>query len=341
MRGRWPWRPPRLAAFEVMPGPRKGRQDSKSRYLESFLEMLAAERGAARNTIDAYRRDLLEFEAFQRKRRKKLDTAETRDLQAFLQQLNDAGLAARTAARRLSALRQFYRFLYADGLRPDDPSNSIDSPRQGRSLPKILSEGEVEKLLAAAQARNTPEGFRMSALLELLYATGLRISELVSLPQAAALRDTRFLIVTGKGSKERMVPLSEPARKAMTRYLEVRGIFLARAAGVTREEAPVPRSPWLFPSRGRSGHLTRHRVAQLLKILARQAGIDPRKVSPHVLRHAFATHLLSHGADLRAVQQMLGHADISTTQIYTHVLDERLKELVHEHHPLATTRVPS
>jgi len=320
-----------------MPSVRKRDQESRSRYLESFLEMLSAERGAARNTIDAYTRDLREFEAFQRKRKKNLDTAETPDLQAYLKQLNDAGLAAGTAARRLSALRQFYRFLYADGLRPDDPSNSIDSPRQGRALPKILSEAEVEKLLAAAQARNTPESFRMSALLELLYATGLRISELVSLPHAAALRDTRFLIVTGKGAKERMVPLSDPARKAMTRYLEVRGTFLARATGDDGEEVPAPRSPWLFPSRGRSGHLTRHRVAQLLKTLAQQARIDPRKVSPHVLRHAFATHLLSHGADLRAVQQMLGHADISTTQIYTHVLDERLKDLVFEHHPLAAT----
>jgi integrase/recombinase XerD len=296
--------------------------------VEAFLEMLAAERGAARNTLDAYRRDLDLFGDFQARRGGAVETATSDDLRAYLRKLSAAEFAPRTVARRLSALRQFFGFLLAEGLRPDDPSAAIESPRQGRVLPKVLSEAEVDDLLRAAKGVEGAEGRRLVALLELLYATGLRVSELVGLPLAAVARDPQVLIVRGKGGRERMVPLSEPARAALRDYLAVREGFLGR------EEA---RARWLFPSRGRSGHLTRHRFAQRLKSLAAEAGIDPAKVSPHVLRHAFASHLLAHGADLRVVQEMLGHADISTTQIYTHVLDERLKSLVHDHHPLAAS----
>jgi integrase/recombinase XerD len=300
--------------------------DAQSRrHLESFLEMLSAERGAAANTLEAYERDLLDCADFLTRRRQSLATATAQDLRAYLARQAQAGMAPRTAARRLSALRQFFRFLYSEELRADDPTAGIDSPRRGRDLPKILSEAEVDALLAAARARSGPEGLRLSALVELLYATGMRISELVALPRAAVARDPDFLLVRGKGGRERLVPLSEPARRAVADYLKVRAAFL-------RGERE---SPWLFPSRAASGHLTRHRVAQLLKELAIAAGLEPAKVSPHVLRHAFASHLLHHGADLRAVQQMLGHADISTTQIYTHVLGERLKRLVEAHHPLA------
>ncbi|WP_299398593.1 site-specific tyrosine recombinase XerD [Pelagibius sp.] len=301
--------------------------------LEPFLEMLAAERGAAANTLEAYRRDLESFAAFLQQRRKRPETAEAGDLRAFLSQLAKAGMAPRTAARRLSALRQFYRFLLSEGLREDDPSAAVDSPRQGRSLPKVLSEAEVDALLAAAQRRQDAEGLRLAALVELLYATGLRVSELVGLRLAATQRDQRLLIVRGKGNKERMVPLSDAARRSLAAYLEVRDRFLTTTG--KGEKARRADSPWLFPSRGASGHITRHRVGQLLKDLAHAAQLDAAKVSPHVLRHAFASHLLDHGADLRSLQKMLGHADISTTQIYTHVLNERLKALVQTHHPLA------
>ncbi|MEX1306296.1 MAG: site-specific tyrosine recombinase XerD [Rhodovibrionaceae bacterium] len=295
-----------------------------SRHIESFLEMLAAERGAALNTLEAYRRDLRDFSATLGGC--PVEEAGSEAIRAYLAKLSASGLAARTLARRLSALRQFYRFLYAEGLRGDNPATAIDSPRQGRSLPKVLNEREVEALLAAARERKGADGVRLRALIEVLYATGLRISELVTLPLSAVARDPRVLIVRGKGGKERMIPLGEAARAALADYRGLRPqAFLKTGAD----------SPWLFPSRGKGGHLTRHRVAQLLKELAAEAGLPPAKVSPHVLRHAFASHLLDHGADLRAVQQMLGHADISTTQIYTHVLNERLKTLVSEHHPLA------
>ena len=304
---------------------------------DAFLEMLAAERGAALNTLEAYRRDLEHCEDFLSGRKRRLDDAETEDLRAYLRFLTASGMAPRTAARRLSALRQFYRFLYEDRLRSDDPTTGLESPRQGRPLPKILSEDEVERLLAAARADPSPEGVRLATLLELLYATGLRVSELVSLPLAATARDPRVLLVQGKGGRERLVPLSSPAREALSDYREIRASFLTSKEAAKRQakNARAPESPWLFPSRGKSGHLTRHRVGQLLKELAVAAGIDPAKVSPHVMRHAFASHLLDHGADLRAVQKMLGHADISTTQIYTHVLSERMKNLVLKHHPLS------
>ena len=305
----------------------------RSPQIEPFLEMLAAERGAAANTLEAYGRDLAAFAGFLAQRGGNPESAGVEDIRAFLGRLARAGMAPRSAARRLSALRQFYRFLLAEGLRGDDPTAEVDSPRQGRGLPKILSEAEVGQLLDAAHEGEGPEALRLAALVELLYASGLRISELVGLRLAAAQRDQRLLIVEGKGGKERMVPLSAAARQSLSAYLAVRDHFLpTRGKGA---KAVKTASPWLFPSRAASGHITRHRVAQLLKDLARQAGLDAAKVSPHVLRHAFASHLLDHGADLRSLQKMLGHADISTTQIYTHVLSERLKSLVQEHHPLA------
>ena len=292
--------------------------------VDLFEEMLRAERGAADNTVAAYRRDLAHLAAFLVKRGAVLDSAGAADLHGYLAALDRAGMAPRTAARRLSAMRQFYRFLHAEGRRNDDPTATLDSPKRGRPLPKLLSEAQVDDLLKAAGARPGADGVRLAALMQLLYATGMRVSELVGLPLAAAVRDPRLILVRGKGGKERLVPLNEAAREAVQAWVEVR-------AGNPRLAA----SPFLFPSRSGAGHLTRHRFGQLLKELAAAAGIDPARVSPHVLRHAFATHLLNRGADLRSVQQMLGHADISTTQIYTHVLDERLRQLVESHHPLA------
>lgn len=303
-----------------------------SRHVEAFLEMASAERGVSANTREAYARDLADFAAFLAARGGAVEAAGAGDIREYLARLARRGLSPRTGARRLSALRQFHRFLLAEGVRADDPCQVIDSPRRGRSLPKVLREAEVEALLVAARQARGPEGVRLLALLELLYATGLRVSELVSLPVNAVTRDLRLVIVRGKGDKERMIPLTPPAGEAVAAYGRVRERFLAR--GEIRNAV----SPWLFPSRSGTGHLTRQRFAQMLKRLANDAGLDPKKVSPHVLRHAFATHLLDHGADLRAVQQMLGHADISTTQIYTHVQAERLKALVHDHHPLASAR---
>ena len=298
--------------------------------IEAFLEMMAAERGAALNTLEAYRRDLSDFGEFAA-RRGGLKATDTEAIRAYLARLDDAGFAPRTAARRLSALKQFFRFMYADGMRADDPAASLEGPKRGRTLPKVLSVSEVDQLMQAAQARmaaaESPRSIRLVALLEVIYATGLRVSELVKLPVSSARGDARVLLVTGKGGRERMVPLSPPAKAAMTEYLKARPRFLAQAG--TRGTA------YLFPSRGKAGHLTRVRFFQLLDELAVEAGIDPRRVSPHVLRHAFASHLLNNGADLRSVQQMLGHADISTTQIYTHVLEERLQALVRDGHPLA------
>lgn len=295
------------------------------RHLDLFLEMLAAERGAARNTLEAYRRDLTDYGVWLAAHGKDAGSADSGDVGAYLASLHRRGAKASTTARRLSALRQLHRFLFAEGLRRDDPTATVDAPRRGRPLPKTLGEEEVDRLLEAARRSHAPDGLRLACLTELLYATGLRVSELVGLPYAAAARDPEVLMVRGKGGRERLVPLSEPARRALSLYKAVRGKF---------EERPG-QSPYLFPSRGRSGHLTRQRFGQMLKQLAAEAGLDPERVSPHVLRHAFASHLLAHGAELRAVQQMLGHADISTTQIYTHVLEERLKSLVARSHPLA------
>ena len=317
-----------------MRGPRPRHPESdlpatSLRAVELFLEMMAAERGAAANTLDSYRRDLTDFAAFMARRGAGPDAASADQVQAYLRGLAGAGLSPRTGARRLSALRQFFGFLYAEGLRPDDPTSAVDAPRQGRSLPKYLSEAEVEALLAAAEGGHEPDDLRRRALLEVLYATGLRVTELVGLPLAGLSRDGRLVTVTGKGGKERMVPLGDPAAAALAAYIAVRGRFIA---GTGRAAA----SRWMFPSRSKQGHLTRVRFHQIIKELARAAGLDERRVSPHVLRHSFASHLLAHGADLRALQQLLGHADIATTQIYTHVLDERLRALVSSAHPLAS-----
>jgi integrase/recombinase XerD len=295
------------------------------RHLEAFLEMLAAERGAAQPTLAAYRTDLLDLAVFLSARGLALETADEASLHAYLAAAATAQLAPRTVARRLSAIRQFHKFLVIDGIRPDDPSSSLDTPRLGRPLPKLLSEAEITALIEAARARSGAEGSRLVAIVELLYATGLRISELLTLPLAAARRDPRFLVVRGKGGRERVVPLGEAGRAALAAYLDCRDHFLPT------EEPPR----WLFPSHGKDGRLTRQRCGQLLKELALAAGLDPARLSPHVLRHAFASHLLDHGADLRSVQQMLGHADIGTTQIYTHVLSDRLRRLVETAHPLA------
>ncbi|MBB4284599.1 site-specific tyrosine recombinase XerD [Roseospira goensis] len=305
-----------------------------SRHVETFLEMMAVDRGASPHTLDAYRRDLEALAVFLGAR--PLARATTDDLRGFLQDQAARGMAPRTAARRRATLRQFYAFLAAEGRRADNPADVLDAPRRDRALPRMLEEAEVERLLAAARAWDGPRGLRASALLELVYAAGLRVSELVGLPLAAVARDPAMLLVRGKGDKERVVPIGEPARDAVRAYLPVRETFLAptgraRAAG----------QRFLFPSRAAAGHLTRDGFAKMLSELAVRAGLPPSRLSPHVLRHSFATHLLARGADLRGVQAMLGHADISTTQIYTHVLDARLRALVTDHHPLAATPAPT
>jgi integrase/recombinase XerD len=303
------------------------KQTSRDPLIERFLEMLMAERNAAGNTRDAYERDLAGLADYLGRRKKTPANADTPALRGYLSALAAAGMAPRSQARKLSALRQFYKFLAAEGLRPDDPTATLDSPRLGRPLPKLLNEQEVAALIGAARAMPAgAERSRIVLLLELLYGAGLRVSELVGLPLASVLRQAKVLVLRGKGGKERMVPLGEPVRAALADYLAERDFFLVKGKP----------SLWLFASRGAKGHLTRQRLTQLLKSLAPSAGIDPARLSPHVLRHAFATHLLDHGADLRSVQKMLGHADITTTQIYTHVAGDRLTRLVKAHHPLST-----
>lgn len=292
---------------------------------ENFLEMLSAERGVAANTLDSYRRDLNDYLGHLAQSGREARDATAADIRGWLEAMSKAGMAPATTARRLSAIRQFHRFLYSEGRRGDDPTAAIDSPRRGRTLPKVLSEDEVSRMLEAAHGDRTPAGRRMTALLEMLYASGMRVSELVQLPLSTAARNQEFIIVRGKGGKERLVPLTRKASEAIAAYRPVRRRFVAGGG----------ESKWLFPSRGKEGHLTRQRFGQMLKELAILSGIPPARVSPHVLRHAFASHLLANGADLRAVQMLLGHADISTTQIYTHVLNERLTRLVGEKHPLA------
>lgn len=293
--------------------------------LQQFLEMMAVERNAARNTLKNYGRDLARFARFVRRRGETLSTAGASDIAAWLAALDAEGLSPSTAALKVSALRQFYLFLYAEGLRNDNPAAAVERPRIKRPLPKVLSVEETGRLAEAAARETGPKGVRLRAMTEVLYAAGLRVSELVALPLSAFRRGQPYLMVTGKGGKERLAPLGGPAIAALEDYLAVRESFLPKGAP----------SPWLFPSRGKSGHVTAARFAQMLKELAAAAGIEPSRVSPHVLRHAFATHLLDGGADLRAVQQMLGHADITTTQIYTHVAQDRLRELVFTKHPLA------
>lgn len=299
--------------------------------VESFLEMMSAERGAALNTLSSYERDLEDVQSFLVSRKTSLAGACGTDLTAYLADLGRKGFAPSSQARRLSALRQFYKFLYAEGLRGDDPTTILDSPKKGRTLPKTMSEDDVTRLLERAAFEAEAPGsvhlprIRMLALLELLYATGMRVSELVSLPARVLDQEGRFLVIRGKGNKERLVPLSHSAIGAMARYGEAR-----HAALVDDTD-----NPWLFPSTGKEGHLPRQVFARDLKSLAARAGLRAAAISPHVMRHAFASHLLQHGADLRVVQELLGHSDISTTQIYTHVLEERLRQLVQTHHPLA------
>lgn len=301
-------------------------------WLRRFLEAIRAERDAADNTLAAYARDLADFADFLRPRGLDFAAATRADVEAYLVDLDNRGMADATRARRLSAIRQFYRFAFTEGWRADDPGALLKGPRKARTLPGALSEADVDRLLDAAerQGRTPAERLRSACLMQLLYATGLRVSELVALPVAAVRGDPRMILVRGKGGRERMVPLSAPARRALAAWLAARDGAEDAAAREGR-----PRSPFLFPARGRKGHLGRERFFVAIKALAVEAGLPPASVSPHVLRHAFATHLLANGADLRVIQTLLGHASIATTEIYTHVLDARLKELVLERHPLA------
>jgi integrase/recombinase XerD len=299
-------------------------------WLARFLEAIQAERDASKNTVLSYARDLSDFAAFLKARGEDFASADRGGIEAYLVDQADRGMAQTTRARRLSAIRQLYRFAYLEGWRGDDPAALIKGPKRQRSLPGSLSESDVDRLLAAAETlgRTEAERRRDTCLMQLLYATGLRVSELVSLPLAAVRGDPRMILVRGKGGRERMVPLSPPARAALAAWL-------AELDGAAKDGPARPRSPHLFPARGRRGHMTRERFFLLVKDLARLAGLDPTGVSPHTLRHAFATHLLAHGADLRVIQTLLGHASIATTEIYTHVLEARLRELVLEKHPLA------
>lgn len=300
--------------------------------IEAFLEMMSAERGAAGNTLASYERDLADLHDFLTSRKQPLLEAGSDDLASYLADLARRGYRSTSQARRLSAMRQFYKFLYAEGLRGDDPTGVLDAPKKGRALPKTMSVDDVERLLSlAAQEAAQPERgrlarIRLHVLLELLYATGMRVSELVSLPANVLGRSEQFLVIRGKGNKERLVPLSGAATAALTAY----------GAALAAENADMPtESRWLFPAASKEGYLPRQVFARDLKSLAARAGLSTAAVSPHVLRHAFASHLLQNGADLRVVQELLGHSDISTTQIYTHVLEERLRQLVETHHPLA------
>ena len=298
-------------------------------WAEAFLEMMAVERAAAKNTLTAYARDLADAAAFLAGRRCDLADAGAEDVEAYFAALGARGLAPATAARRRAAVRQFYRFVLGEGWRADDPSRRVEAPKKGRPLPKVLSREEMDRLIAAAGARDGGQGLRLACMVELAYASGLRISELTGLSLAALARDPAYLTVKGKGGKERLAPLNAAARAAVKAYLAVRPQFLPKG-----DKA----NPWLFPSRGAGGRLTPRRFAQLLDEAAADAGVDPARVSPHVLRHAFATHLLEGGADLRVVQTLLGHADIGTTQIYTHVATDRLTEVVATKHPLSKRR---
>ena len=315
---------------------RKKPKASDDTLVELFLDMQAAERGAGKNTLDAYRNDLADLAAHLRAAGRGIANASTDDLRGFLASLSERGFAASSLARRLSALRQLYRFLYAEGKRADDPAAVLEGPKRARTLPKILSIAEVDTLLARARERaenaEQPPAQRLRAarllcLLEVVYATGLRVSELVALPATAAQRDQKMLVVRGKGGKERLVPLNQAAKCAMAEYLKLR-----TAAG-QKSVNNSAHSKWLFPSFGAQGHLSRQHFARDLKALGSAAGIAPARLSPHVLRHAFASHLLHNGADLRVVQMLLGHSDLSTTQIYTHVARERMKEMHAQHHP--------
>jgi integrase/recombinase XerD len=302
-------------------------------HIETFLAMLSAERGSAANTIEAYRRDLGDFGQFLQRRNVALAAATTADVSDYFREAAAAGLKPASRARRISALRQLFKFLVAEGVVANDPTLGHAAPRRQRPLPKTLNVAEVDRLIATAAKRaeaaagsDRRRALRLNCLIEMLYATGMRVSELVSLPRSVLSGDERVLTIRGKGGRERLVPLNASARTALDRYLGL---------GEGEDFTPTVATKWLFPSRGAQGHVTRQRFAHDLKELAVEAGLDPERVSPHVLRHAFASHLLDRGADLRSLQQLLGHADISTTEIYTHVLEERLKKLVEQHHPLA------
>ena len=292
-----------------------------NKHIEAFLEMMAAERGASLRTVEAYRRDLEDVDAFLKAQAKELHKVKRADLEAYMHTVVQNHLSAKTQSRRLSAIREFYRFLYSEDIIKKNPADYLLSPKVGKSLPKYLSESEIGRLLDVAAHKNR----RMKTLLEVLYASGMRVSELVSLPVSSVLKDANSITVIGKGNKERIVPLNEKARQALDQWLMLRELLLKK--GRTNK--------WLFPSRSSSGHLTRDGFFKALKEIAVEAGISPERVSPHVFRHSFASHLIAHDADLRSVQKMLGHADIATTEIYTHVLEDRLKKTLEKSHPLA------
>jgi integrase/recombinase XerD len=313
-------------------------KNSDAKLINLFLDMLAAEQGAGENTLQAYRRDLADLSDYLGRAGQSFASVATDSLRGYLADLDTRGFKSSSVARRLSAMRHLFRFLLNERIRSEDPAAILSGPKRGRGLPKVLSIADVDRMLTRAKeltqtADASPSqrlrAMRLYCLLEVLYATGLRVSELVALPRSAARNDARMIVVRGKGSKERLVPLNDASRAAMGEYLA------AMEALTPAKKKNVTSSKWLFPSFGESGHLTRQHFARDLKELAAASGIAPRLVSPHVLRHAFASHLLHNGADLRIVQTLLGHTDISTTQIYTHVVEERLKSLVRDLHPLA------
>ncbi|PAY10570.1 site-specific tyrosine recombinase XerD [Bradyrhizobium sp. UFLA03-84] len=326
------------ARADTKTGTKTSAKSSDAKLTALFLDMLAAEQGAGSNTLDAYRRDLTDFSDYLGHAGTDFTGADTEALRGYLADLDTRGFKSTSVARRLSAMRHLYRFLLNERIRSDDPAAILSGPKRGRGLPKVLSIGDVDRMLTRARELTQTDvspaqrlrALRLYCLLEVLYATGLRVSELVSLPVSAARRDARMIVVRGKGNKERLVPLNDASRQAMADYLAALEVMTPKA----KKAAP---SKWLFPSSGESGHLTRQHFARDLKELASASGLAPRLVSPHVLRHAFASHLLHNGADLRIVQTLLGHTDISTTQIYTHVVEERLKSLVRDLHPLAET----
>src|SRR5436190_10049271 len=316
---------------------RSSKPTTDPKLINLFLDMIAAEQGAGDNTLDAYRRDLTDFSEFLGRGGQNFTGTDTQTLRDYLADLDTRGFKSSSVARRVSAMRHLFRFLLNERIRSDDPAAILSGPKRGRGLPKVLSIADVDRMLtrakeitqaAEASASQRLRAMRLNCLLEVLYATGLRVSELVALPLSAARRDVRMIVVRGKGNKERLVPLNEASRQAMADYL-------AAMEALKPENKNAAGSKWLFPSFGESGHLTRQHFARDLKELAAASGLAPRLVSPHVLRHAFASHLLHNGADLRIVQTLLGHTDISTTQIYTHVVEERLKSLVRDLHPLA------
>ncbi|SDO07408.1 site-specific tyrosine recombinase XerD [Afipia sp. GAS231] len=320
-----------------MRNPKNPSKTSDAKLINLFLDMLAAEQGAGDNTLDAYRRDLTDFSEFLGRSGQNFAGAETDTLRNYLADLDTRGFKSSSVARRLSAMRHLFRFLLNERIRSDDPAAILSGPKRGRGLPKVLSIADVDRMLTRAKELTEQDvspqqrlrALRLYCLLEVLYATGLRVSELVALPLSASRRDARMIVVRGKGNKERLVPLNEASRQAMADYLAAMEVLKPE------KKKNTPASKWLFPSFGESGHLTRQHFARDLKELAAASGLAPRLISPHVLRHAFASHLLHNGADLRIVQTLLGHTDISTTQIYTHVVEERLKSLVRDLHPLA------